>query len=342
MKYTKTFASLLGCQYAISKPGWAAVVGVCVLGMSACFPLMLVESSSGSTSGMGGSTSGMGGSTSETGTGGESSATGTDGGAIATGTGGRGGSGSIACATPKDCPGSVKICETKVCASMTCSVTPTAAGNAANSQYYGDCRLFVCDVQGNLSSNDDLTDIYDDGNECTVDYCVNGVTEHSNNAAGTPCSTGYCDLAINCVDCVSNTNCVAPKVCKSGKCVPQMCSNSTKDGDETDTDCGGSCSPCGNNKACSTAFDCQNNVCASGVCASPTCQDGARNGLESDVDCGAPGCLSCGDGQTCRQPGDCVSGVCVVGKCVAPSCIDDVKNGGETGTDCGGTCASCN
>lgn len=48
------------------------------------------------------------------------------------------------------------------------------------------------------------------------------------------------------------------------------CTNGVKDGNESDTDCGGSCAACDDGKQCTTSSDCQSMVCSAGVCA-PIC-----------------------------------------------------------------------
>lgn len=52
------------------------------------------------------------------------------------------------------------------------------------------------------------------------------------------------------------------------------CTNGTRDGDETDRDCGGSCSKCGVGLTCATATDCTSASCGSdGVCGCLTLDD---------------------------------------------------------------------
>ena len=284
----------------------------------------------GGAGGMGGAQGGMGG----TGAGGTSGSGGGNGGG---GTGGMG----VPCAVAEDCPGQVKACEKKVCEAGLCAVATIPADGVASSQLYGDCRVTTCDGQGGLSSADDINDVYEDGNECTVDYCDGGVTVHTLEGLGAPCTQGYCNANGSCVECIVTMHCIAPDVCKAGTCVPQSCTNTLLDGQETDVDCGGECLPCSLGKVCANDFDCADQSCASGVCVAPTCNDQSPNGGETDVDCGGALCAACGAGKACAQPEDCVSKVCVVGKCVAPSCGDGVQNGGESGVDCGGTCAPC-
>ena len=50
------------------------------------------------------------------------------------------------------------------------------------------------------------------------------------------------------------------------------CGNKTMDGDESDTDCGGSCSKCVGGRKCKVSADCASNSCESGRCA--TCPIG--------------------------------------------------------------------
>ena len=63
------------------------------------------------------------------------------------------------------------------------------------------------------------------------------------------------------------------------------CGDGYKNGNETDVDCGGSCTACPYTKACLVNSDCLGGDCSGGVCAA-TCTDTIKNGNESDVDCG--------------------------------------------------------
>jgi hypothetical protein len=123
------------------------------------------------------------------------------------------------------------------------------------------------------------------------------------------------------------------------------CGNGAKDGLESDVDCGGSCGPCGPNKACVAGTDCTSKLCANSFCTSPSCSDQVLNGLESAVDCGGggSGCIPCPLGATCKTADQCLSQYCLNGYCKAlPNCTDGAKNGGETDIDCGGpSCQPC-
>jgi hypothetical protein len=127
----------------------------------------------------------------------------------------------------------------------------------------------------------------------------------------------------------------------SGGAMPLTCNNGKRDGNETDLDCGGSCTPCSPGLGCGTAADCNSKVCTQGSCAQPTCTDAVKNGAELAVDCGGGTCPGCDEGSPCQVPTDCKSGQCDANVC-GTSCSDGAKNGDETGTDCGGTkCGAC-
>ncbi|HJZ87197.1 MAG TPA: hypothetical protein VKN99_18615 [Polyangia bacterium] len=66
------------------------------------------------------------------------------------------------------------------------------------------------------------------------------------------------------------------------------CRDGIRNGTETDIDCGGTCPPCADLKACAAATDCSSGVCMRQICQVPTCQDGVRNQGETNVDCGGP------------------------------------------------------
>ena len=77
--------------------------------------------------------------------------------------------------------------------------------------------------------------------------------------------------------------------------VTASCSDGTKNGDETDKDCGGSCGTCAAGSDCVAPSDCATGYCGDGVCAAASCADTVLNGDETDVDCGGS-CGPCGDG----------------------------------------------
>jgi hypothetical protein len=93
-------------------------------------------------------------------------------------------------------------------------------------------------------------------------------------STGTNATLGYINLSntqtdvANCGSCghVCGTN----DICSDGVCTPSAaptCSDGQKNGNETDTDCGGgTCATCATGKACLVGTDCSSAVCSNNVC----------------------------------------------------------------------------
>jgi hypothetical protein len=133
---------------------------------------------------------------------------------------------------------------------------------------------------------------------------------------------------------------------------PITCSDSVKDGDESDVDCGGSCAGCGPHKLCYEDFDCS--ATASGCetasggcfcqyithqCVFNHCYDGKTSGDETDIDCGGTTCGACANSLNCRENSDCKSMACdaVTFLCTPSQCFDHKRDGTESDVDCGGS-----
>ena len=69
-----------------------------------------------------------------------------------------------------------------------------------------------------------------------------------------------------------------------GGAVPPSCTSASLDGDESDTDCGGSCAPCALLARCGTAVDCASGVCTMARCASPESPCGSFAGCSGFTD----------------------------------------------------------
>lgn len=70
-------------------------------------------------------------------------------------------------------------------------------------------------------------------------------------------------VANNLVTSEGGTVAIRPKLVL---CYLSQCSDGVKNGNETDVDCGGSCSPCADGFACNVAADCQHAICGAGIC----------------------------------------------------------------------------
>jgi len=102
-----------------------------------------------------------------------------------------------------------------------------------------------------------------------------------------------------------------------------LCDDGVQNGDETDLDCGGSCSPCATGSACVVDADCASASCEAGVCTDAACNDGVQNGDETDLDCGGS-CMDCTVGQACLGDDDCV-GTCTNNLCDPVECTMDAE-----------------
>lgn len=247
------------------------------------------------------------------------------------------------CTVPEDCPDPGSPCKARLCTSGACAVEIAAANTELPDPEPGNCLGLICDSAGGSIEVEDSKDIPDDMNPCTADSCEVGKPKHTPKlgfACG-PQSQEVCNAAGACVECIASSDCATGILCEDFTCVAASCNDGTKNGSETDEDCGGSCQDCATGDACKVNTDCKSQVCTAMICQ-PSCIDTLKNASETDVDCGGPTCDPCADGETCGAASDCASEVCTATKCAAPTCSDGKKNGAETGVDCGGaTCPAC-
>ena len=181
-------------------------------------------------------------------------------------------------------------------------------------------------------------------------------------------ASGFC--VIEGRDCLVGTDCRSGS-CTGGICV--SCFDGYTNGDESDTDCGGSCAAlCGTDAACMYDGDCASGYCRRlergeeyGMCEPvdaetlDLCSNGSQDPFETDVDCGGD-CrnmgLLCATDLRCASGADCQTGTCASdGTCFscADACggdyCDPCPDGGtcEEDGDCisgqctSGTCTSC-
>ncbi len=175
------------------------------------------------------------------------------------------------------------------------------------------------------------------------------------------CSDGYLngnesdkDCGGSCNDCLIDDICRVNADCQSGYCAPPTtsggsktceyatCTDGIKNGNEIDVDCGGTCTKCGDNKACTVNSDCLSGYCGTNhKCKTPGCNDGELDGDETDIDCGGSDCDPCRKGETCEVDVDCESGHCDVSrrKCDdVDKCTNGRQDPAESDADCGGPC----
>ncbi len=285
----------------------------------------------------------------------------------------------VQCTKSSECPGTATDCAAPACTSNTCGTHDTPSGTATTSdppQVAGDCQTIECNGSGgtvNVADNADLPP----PKACQVPACTGGTPSYSNANNGTSCGTGLACLNGACSGCTMNSQCQPPAydTCGGGGtantcgCTPTTCSklgdscgtpsngcggtlacnDGSKDGNETDVDCGGNTATCTNRCAqgrkCNITADCQGGLtCADGVCCNSACGasceacTSAKKGQGADGVCGAVasgqpdphgGCTSsaastCGDeGGTCNGAGACTTWpngtVCQAATCAGPT-----------------------
>ncbi|MDB4935039.1 MAG: hypothetical protein JWP87_2011 [Labilithrix sp.] len=252
------------------------------------------------------------------------------------------------CAAAADCTSGLCDNATKTCTAPGCN-DGVLNGNETDVDCGGSCST-KCAVAKTCAVGSDCASLSCDAGttKCIAAACNDNIQ----NADETDVDCGgICAPANKCAD---TKGCAAAGDCTSGVCNPgtktcsvPVCTDTIKNGDETDLDCGGSCSPtnaCADAKACAIGADCVSGVCTGNLCIPPACNDTVKNGSETDTDCGgmcAP-LSKCADTKACLVAGDCTSGVCdgLTHTCTSAACNDAVKNGDESDVDCGGSCGS--
>ena len=230
--------------------------------------------------------------------------------------------GQVSCTTPAQCPGEDGECGTRTCEGGQCGMNAAPQGTVVSQQTPGDCLQQVCNGSGSIVGVADDADLPSDNNDCTSDACQGGIPQHDAKPEGTSCvgpgNGKVCNSIGTCVECLVGADCQS-LVCTQGwECAPAQCGDDVKNGEETDTDCGGPTCP-----KCAIGDDCLgNDDCLSGSCNStcqPSCTDTILNQDESDIDCGGV-CPPCAFGQHCATGSDCQTGACSPGStCTCPA-----------------------
>ncbi len=256
------------------------------------------------------------------------------------------------CGRAPDCPESSNPCLFAVCNAGLCGVEAVAAGSLVKRDDPADCQDTVCDGNGNTMKVVDVDNTPPPSGPCFVGVCdVKGAPSIQHVPAGTPCMSAaggkLCDGATGCVQCLAMTDCAPGQACSATHtCASAACADKLKDGDETDVDCGGSCSPCALTKDCSVDQDCVSQACDALLphrCLTNHCTDHQLDGDETGPDCGGS-CPPCQDDDGCKINADCISKDCSAVRgnmCLPVSCTDGTQDNGESDVDCGNICVPC-
>lgn len=201
----------------------------------------------------------------------------------------------------------------------------------------------------------------DDGNDGDGDGCTSCVVDGCHTCAnaeggsiclpktvGEVCTVGFCDGAGTCVECLVDAHCISSAGrCEQNKCI--TCTDTFKNGDETDIDCGGTqCAPCTQGKNCLATNDCLSAFCIDGVCCDSACDVvcaacnvpgfvGECAFVEKygeDMSYGAGEACTAAEGEACTGGGFCSGAVgktCAANAdCASTRCTDSDNDGTKT------------
>ncbi len=114
------------------------------------------------------------------------------------------GAGTISCVQEMDCPSSNDPCVVSTCFEQRCLMVNAALNTVIDLQVAHDCRMRVCDGNGQaLEIHDDIDLPSDDGNPCTRGVCKSGDIAHAPVAVGQTCETnGVCNGRGACGECL--------------------------------------------------------------------------------------------------------------------------------------------
>jgi hypothetical protein len=170
------------------------------------------------------------------------------------------------CGSNSDCLDTL-FCKNGRCAQPSCSDN-VQNGDETGVDCGGSCAIdgFTCeDGLGCTVSRD-----------CTGEFCANQVcTDHCTSEKRESDETDVDCGGKRCSPCGDNKKCTvagdcASKICTNKLCVPATCSDDVINQTESDTDCGGACTPlkyCAVDQTCNSAADCASYICTSGKCA---------------------------------------------------------------------------
>jgi hypothetical protein len=202
-----------------------------------------------------------------------------------------------------------RVCADGVCQAATCddgvrngAESDVDCGGSCSPCPYGkkcgqalDCESRVCEEGKCVSCLDEIKN----GDETDVD-CGGSVCAPC--AYGSTCGTG--------ADCVGlGSGCYVRAGGEPNTCVPAHCDDDIQNEDETDVDCGGTCSGCYSGYPCNSGTDCYSGVCNGRFCV---------KGCDADWLCGDPdgkcidgACVDCTTAADCRGKNpQCVNGYC--------------------------------
>jgi hypothetical protein len=225
---------------------------------------------------------------------------------------------------------------------------------AASSQTEGDCKIRLCQ-QGDPIESVDNGDLPDDGDDCTLDQCIEGIPTHTPEPTGSPCGDAsdplakLCNASASCVQCLFPADCshLPPNdQCRTRTCSPAgVCGESftaanTPLTSQTTGDCKQVvCDGAGSATAITDAsdlpvdlLDCTEDICTGDVPSNPPLSAGAPCG--NGVCDGTGTCLGCLAPSDCGADTFCLSWSCPANTCQANFTANDTPLPGQVPQDC--------
>ena len=235
------------------------------------------------------------------------------------------------CNVAADCPGAETECQHRYCSAGVCSVAQSLAGTVLANQIAGDCKVRVCAAGGVIATNNDGSDLPDDHNPCTNDFCMNSeVPSHTMLPLNSSCGGGNrCNATGQCVGCLDAATCPgADTVCQTRVCSAQgVCGFDFRAAGTQLTDPAGDCKrqQCDGAGNAQTINDDNDLPADDNPCTLDQCSSGTpvHRPVDPGVVCGsglvcdgANRCVQCLSAATCPGPDtECRPKACSNGSC---------------------------
>lgn len=259
------------------------------------------------------------------------------------------------CREAGDC-GGVTECATPTCIDYSCSMQNLAEGTPLLLQADGDCLKRQCDGNGGVGTVYDDSDIEDDSNDCTQDFCSSGQSIHSPQPAGYSCGDGgLCDGNGTCIECLEASDCGTDSVCVTFTCDQGMCGSIyAPQGTAVQDTIIGNCNKliCDGNGNTIGAIDsqdlppddgnqCTTEVCKNGMPDHPPTNEGTECNQNGGSMCdGQANCVECLSAADCPSSTLCAKAVCTLGHCGFEYSVEvlyDPTDGDCQGLRCNGS-----
>jgi len=240
---------------------------------------------------------------------------------------------------PNDTPcNSNKDCESATCGDNGKCVKPLCDnGKVDAGESDVDCggdECPSCNVGDDCNEADDCSEkVCGDDGTCSKPRCDDGAENGVETDTDCGGSTG-CPRCDDDATCEKSSDCRS-KICTDDKkCQEATCDDGVTNGDESDQDCGGSCSGCPLGGDCDEDGDCAAPMTCDLGSDDPhcvSCDDGEQNGSELGPDCGGSDCELCQPGDICSADAACLNYLCNDNDRCAPGLTIDYRCG-----QCGG------